>query len=91
MLSFISNCLYLLWSFVRMNPAVNILPYHMKHVKNYQGGMNQKGEESQDKRMYATGEQQCPVESVKLFLQKTDPSATALFNHCNTTGGNQGN
>lgn len=56
---------------------------HETRQKNYQGDINQKGEESQDKRMYATGGQNCPVESVKLFLRKTDPSATSLFNHCN--------
>ena len=35
-----------------------------------------------DKRMYATGGSQCPVESLRNFLQRTDSQAQSLFNHC---------
>ena len=56
---------------------------HETCQKNHQGGIAQKGEESQDKRMYATGGPNCPVKAVQFFISKTDQSASALFNHCN--------
>ena len=57
---------------------------HETCQKNHQGGIAQKGEESQDKRMYATGGPNCPVKAVEFFISKTDQSASALFNHCNS-------
>jgi hypothetical protein len=48
--------------------------------KNWQGGLDT-SEAPQDKRMYATGDQDCPVQSVRQ-LRLTDPKATSLFNHC---------
>lgn len=35
-------------------------------------------------KMYAIPHlgQQCPVNFLKLFMAKTDPNATSLFNHC---------
>ncbi|XP_062574457.1 uncharacterized protein LOC134236294 [Saccostrea cucullata] len=55
---------------------------HETHQKNNQGGLDGSSEEAQDKRMYATGKETCPVQSMKLFISKTDPKATSLFNEC---------
>lgn len=35
-----------------------------------------------DKRMHATGDSNCPVQTLKTFLQPIDLQATFLFNHC---------
>ena len=35
-----------------------------------------------DKRMYANGEANCPVEMLRLLIKKTSPKATSLFNGC---------
>ena len=67
-----------------MNLVISILQFRMRPAKkNHQGGIAQQGEESQDKRMYATGGPNCPVKAVQFFVSKTDQSASALFNHCN--------
>ena len=55
---------------------------HETHQKNYQGGLEETDEEAQDKRMYATGTERCPIKSLKHFLSKSDPNAVALFNEC---------
>lgn len=55
---------------------------HETLQKNHQGGTNETGGESSDKRMYANGTEMCPVASVKKFLEKTDASAVSLFNQC---------
>ena len=34
-----------------------------------------------DKRMYATGETNCPVEMLRLLIKKTVPTAKRLFNN----------
>lgn len=54
---------------------------HELKQKNWQGGLANK-ETSGDKRMYETGDDNCPVKLLKLFLSKTDPNAEALFNQC---------
>lgn len=54
---------------------------HETQQKNFQGGLT-KDESPTDRRMYATGMSDCPVAMLKLFLSKTDPSATSLFNCC---------
>ena len=51
---------------------------HETKQKNIQGGLESE-EAPADKRMYTND---CPVSSLKLLINKTDPSATALFNHC---------
>ncbi|XP_078309646.1 uncharacterized protein LOC144618023 [Crassostrea virginica] len=56
---------------------------HETHKKNHQGGVEETNEEAYDKRMYASGTPSCPVQSLKLFLSKTDPNALSLFNECN--------
>ena len=48
--------------------------------KNYQDGLVSKEAES-DKRMYATGDDLCPVAMLQLLIKKTDPNAQMLFNH----------
>ena len=41
------------------------------------------GEAAFDKRMYAVVDsEKCTVRNLKLLLNKTDPTATSLFNHC---------
>lgn len=35
-----------------------------------------------DKRIYETGNRNCPVKTLKFFLAKTDPNASYLFNKC---------
>ena len=54
---------------------------HETQQKNFQGGLT-KDEAPIDRRMYATGDQNCPVKSLKLFIEKTDPNAKSLFNNC---------
>lgn len=56
---------------------------HETYQKSHQGGLEETNEEANDKRMYATGTPSCPVQSLKLFLSKTDPNALSLFNECN--------
>ena len=51
--------------------------------KTRQGGLDS-DEGPSDKRMNATNNPaSCPVHALKMFLAKTDPQATSLFNHCN--------
>lgn len=54
-----------------------------QNKKNWQGGIDT-ADGPKEKRMYAIPDlgQKCPVNSLKLFLAKTDPNATSLFNHC---------
>lgn len=56
---------------------------HSTKQKNWQGGIDT-ADGPKEKRMYAIPDlgQKCPVNSLKLFLAKTDPNATSLFNHC---------
>lgn len=54
---------------------------HETKQKNWQGGLENQ-EAPHDKRMYATGDSNCPVQTLKTFLQHIDPQATFLFNHC---------
>ena len=54
---------------------------HETLAKNYQGGLSNV-EDSSDKRMYATGMNNCPVKMLKIFLSKTDKNAVSLFNKC---------
>ncbi|XP_033730755.1 uncharacterized protein LOC117320207 [Pecten maximus] len=54
---------------------------HETKQKNRQGGLTSI-DASSDKRMYATGNIRCPVQSLKLFLRKTPSDAKHLFNHC---------
>ena len=56
---------------------------HETHQKNHQGGLEKTNEEANDKRMYATCTPSCPVQSLIIFLSKTDPNALSLFNECN--------
>ncbi|XP_033725029.1 uncharacterized protein LOC117315013 isoform X2 [Pecten maximus] len=51
---------------------------HETQQKNYQGGTSYS--DAPEKRMYATGGPNCPVEMLKLFIEKTDTQATMLFN-----------
>ena len=55
---------------------------HETQQKNFQGGLS-KDEAPQDRRMYATNINSCPVALLKLLLAKTDPTAEFLFNSCN--------
>lgn len=56
---------------------------HETKEKTRQGGL-ESDEGPSDKRMYATNNPaSCPVHALKMFLAKTDPQATSLFNHCN--------
>ena len=50
--------------------------------KNFQGGLNSEEAES-DKRMYATGRADCPLKLLRLLMDRTDHTATHLFNCCN--------
>ena len=54
---------------------------HETKQKNWQGGLDT-SEAPQDKRMYSTGDKNCPVRSLRQLLSLTDPNATSLFNHC---------
>lgn len=56
---------------------------HETKQKNWQGGIESK-ENQGEKRMYAVpaAGPKCPVQSLKYFLSKTDPSAVSLFNRC---------
>ena len=55
---------------------------HETHQKNYQGGTEDSSEEAQDKRMYSTDSESCPVKAVKYFLSKCHPECKSLFNQC---------
>ena len=55
---------------------------HETSQKNHQGGMYDK-EENSKKVMYATGGALCPVNALKLLIEKTDPAAEKLFNKYN--------
>jgi hypothetical protein len=55
---------------------------HETQQKNHQGGLNAKTEETQDKRMYETGTDNCPIKTITYFLSKSDPNAKSLFNQC---------
>ena len=54
---------------------------HETQQKNFQGGLNSK-EALFDKRIYATGERNCPVKLLKLFMNRTNKNASSLFNAC---------
>lgn len=54
---------------------------HETQQKNFQGGLN-KEEAPSDRRMYATGQNNCPVKMLKLLINRTEPSAKSLFNVC---------
>lgn len=54
---------------------------HETKQKNWQGGLDTR-EASSDKRMYANISEKCPVKDLKLLIEKTDPTAESLFNHC---------
>jgi len=54
---------------------------HETRQKNFQGGLESEDSPS-DKRMYATQTDTCPVAALRLLLERTDQSATSLFNHC---------
>lgn len=54
---------------------------HETQQKNFQGGLT-KDEAPVDRRMYATGDENCPVKTLKLFIEKTDKNAKSLFNNC---------
>ena len=54
---------------------------HECQQKNFQGGLNSE-EAAADKRMYATGRDDCPVQMLRHFIQRTDDEATHLFNSC---------
>jgi hypothetical protein len=62
--------------------------YHILNLKAtgllilHQGGLNAKTEETQDKRMYETGTDNCPIKTITYFLSKSDPNAKSLFNQC---------
>jgi hypothetical protein len=67
-----------------MKTERNLSPCHTtQNKKNWQGGIDT-SENPKEKRMYAIPElgKKCPVKSLKLFLSKTDPNASSLFNHC---------
>jgi hypothetical protein len=55
---------------------------HETQQKNHHGGLNAKTEETQDKRMYETCTDNCPIKAIKYFLSKSDPNAKSLFNQC---------
>jgi hypothetical protein len=58
---------------------------HETKQKNHQGGIDTDvadGEQAK-KRMYARpDETHCPVKLLHMLIDKTDPSAVSLFNHC---------
>jgi hypothetical protein len=58
------------------------LSYDTKQ-KNWQGGIDA-SENPKEKRMYAvpSARDKCPVQSLLLFLSKTNRNATSLFNSC---------
>ncbi|VDI07745.1 Hypothetical predicted protein [Mytilus galloprovincialis] len=53
---------------------------HETHQKNYQGGIEDSSEEAEDKRMYSTDSDSCPVKAVKLHLSKCHPNSKSLLN-----------
>ncbi len=55
---------------------------HTTQQKNHQGDMNST-EEFSDKRMYATGDANCPIQALKSLISKLSPTATNLFCHIN--------
>lgn len=56
---------------------------HETKQKNWQGGIDA-SDNPKEKRMYAipSAGDKCPVKSLLLFISKTDPNATSLFNRC---------
>ncbi|KAK3088090.1 hypothetical protein FSP39_014532 [Pinctada imbricata] len=56
---------------------------HETAQKNHQGGLLDK-EENVGKSMYATGGILCPVKCLKLLIEKTDATASKLFNQYNS-------
>ncbi|XP_062590519.1 uncharacterized protein LOC134252097 [Saccostrea cucullata] len=55
---------------------------HEVKQKNFQGGLGTE-EAPSDKRMYTTGSETCPIKMLKLLINKTDDTATHLFNQYN--------
>ena len=45
--------------------------------------LEETNEEANNNRMNATGTSSCPLQSLKLYMSKTDPNALSLFNECN--------
>ncbi|CAC5371797.1 unnamed protein product [Mytilus coruscus] len=64
---------------------------HKTHQKNYQGGIGDSPEEAEDKRMYSTDSDSCPVQAVKLLLSKCHPNSKSLFNQCSRDALSSGN
>ena len=54
----------------------------MKLSKNKRQGGLDGSEAPHDKRMYATGDESCPVKTLREFLKRTVPEAESLFNQC---------
>jgi hypothetical protein len=55
---------------------------HETVQKNRQGGLISSDGHNTDKRMYATHDPKCcPVEILRLLIEKTDSNASHLFNH----------
>lgn len=55
---------------------------HETHQQNYQGGIEDSSEKADDKRMYSTDSDSCPVKAVKFYLSKCHPNSKSLFNQC---------
>lgn len=58
-----------------------VLINHETQQKNIQGGITSE-EAPNDKFMYASKTNICPVASLRLLIKKTDPNAKSLFNRC---------
>ena len=54
---------------------------HETQQKNFQVGLS-KDEAPADRRMYATGDEKCAVQALKLLISKTNKDTTSLFNNC---------
>ncbi|KAK3106038.1 hypothetical protein FSP39_011471 [Pinctada imbricata] len=53
---------------------------HDVRQKNHQGGID--FNECSDKRMYSSGDESCPVKSLRELMSRTEEGAISLFNHC---------
>jgi len=60
--------------------AEYVILTHQTMQKNHHGDLNAK-EKNSEKRMYATGGQNCPVRSVKYYLTRINQRAESLFCH----------